>query len=245
MLFSLDLITLMYVLPVVLAALTVHEYAHAFVADKAGDPTPRSLGRLTLNPVKHLNLWGTLSMLLLGFGWANPVPINSYNFRKPRRDLVLVSIAGPISNLILSVIGGFLWALILRLSIGVRVGTFLAKFLHSLATFAYYFHLLNLSFCLFNLLPVPPLDGSRLLTVLLPVKARMWFQNHERQIYLVFLIWLLCGSTIYRFFMGFPSIANNVVLSTILKVFSLTGWLSDAVAWISRAVLKLFLLIFS
>ena len=246
MLFNLDLITLLYVLPAVLIALTVHEYAHAWAADKAGDPTPRSLGRLSLNPLKHLNPMGTLCMLLFGFGWANPVPINSYNFRKPRKHLILVSLAGPLSNLILSILGALcavpLFLASIRLS---TTNAWLYNFLDSVFHLTYYFHLINLSFCLFNLIPIPPLDGSRLLTTLLPTKARMWFFNNERKIYLGFLIWLLCGSTIYRVIMQIPFVANSPALSTIFKIFSLTGWLSDIVVWISNAITSLFLLIFS
>ena len=242
MLFQLDLVTLLYVIPVVLIALTVHEYAHAFAADKAGDSTPRALGRLTLNPLKHLNPLGTLCMLLFGFGWANPVPINSYNFRKPRRDLIWVSVAGPLSNLIMSICGGFMFVVALRIDASLPTG-FWHSFTISLTKFLYLFHLLNLSFCLFNLIPIPPLDGSRILTTLLPAKARFWFQTHERQIHMGRLIWLLCGSSIYRLAMRIPTIAGNPFISTILKILSLSSWLSDIVNWISGLLVQLFALI--
>ena len=243
MLFSLDFVTLLYVIPVVLIALTIHEYAHAWAADKAGDPTPRSLGRLTLNPAKHINPIGAICMVLFGFGWANPVPINSYRFRNPRRDLILVSIAGPVSNLILSLLGGLIYVVCVKLSITVLTAGFLLSFTISFARFIYLFHLLNLSFCLFNLIPIPPLDGSRLITTLLPARARFWYQTHERQIYMGFLIWMLCGSSIYRFAMSIPMLANNAIASTVLKVLSLTSWLSDIVNWFSSLILRLFALI--
>jgi Zn-dependent protease len=134
-----------------LVAATVHEYAHAYVAVRLGDPTPKRLGRLTLNPLAHLDPWGTLLLLLVGFGWAKPVPVNPVYFSDPRRGMLLVAAAGPVANLILLVaLGslsrtgfspepGWIWALWLRL---IYVNAVLA---------------------VFNLLPVPPLDGSRIL----------------------------------------------------------------------------------
>ena len=107
------IIQLLLSLPIILLALSLHETAHGFVAYKLGDPTARNLGRLTLNPAKHLDPIGFICMLLAGFGWANPVPINSRNFRKPRRDIALTSIAGPLSNLLLA----FVFVLVFRFSI--------------------------------------------------------------------------------------------------------------------------------
>jgi Zn-dependent protease len=104
------LISILLALPIVFLALSLHEAAHGFMALKLGDPTARNLGRITLNPIKHLDILGFLSMLLVGFGWANPVPVNSRNFKKPRRDMALTALAGPVSNLLLA----FLFLLLLR-----------------------------------------------------------------------------------------------------------------------------------
>lgn len=97
-------ISLLLALPVVLLALSLHEAAHGFVALRLGDPTARNLGRITLNPIKHLDIIGFISMLLVGFGWANPVPVNTRHFKKPRRDMALTALAGPASNLLLSLV---------------------------------------------------------------------------------------------------------------------------------------------
>lgn len=133
-------------------ALTIHEFAHAYTADKLGDPTPRSYGRLTLNPLAHLDLLGTLAIIFIGFGWARPVPFDPYNLRNPRRDSMLIALAGPVSNLILAVI----------LSIVLR---FIP--LSLISTIISYLIIGNISLAIFNLIPVYPLDGEKILGGLL------------------------------------------------------------------------------
>lgn len=133
--------------------ITVHEFMHAFVSNFLGDPTARFQGRLTLNPLKHLDLWGTLFLFWVGFGWGKPVPVNPSNFKNPQEGEVLTSLAGPVSNFILA----FIFALPLRF--------------FPTASFASLFGLiiyLNLVLCVFNLLPIPPLDGSRILWAIFP-----------------------------------------------------------------------------
>jgi Zn-dependent protease len=136
--------------------ITIHEYAHAKRADMAGDPTPRRSGRLSLNPIDHYDPLGSTLILLFGIGWAKPVPINPYNFRNPRRDAVMVSLWGPLSNIILAVALGSV----------VRLAHFanpmVIRLLISIA-------LLSLILAVFNLIPVPPLDGSHILSGLLPL----------------------------------------------------------------------------
>ncbi len=189
------LISLLLSLPIVLLALSVHEAAHGAAAYRLGDPTARNFGRLTLNPVKHLNPIGFLCMVLTGFGWANPVPINSRNFRKPRRDIALCSLAGPASNLLLS----FIFLLLLRfVGFGWLAGlSFSSERMWNAAYFLllllYYGVRMNLTLAIFNLLPVPPLDGSKILYSLLPPRIYFKVAPYERQIALVVMILLLVG----------------------------------------------------
>ena len=177
-------------LPCVLISLTFHEYAHAFAAYKLGDPTARNLGRLTLNPLKHLDPIGAVCMLLFRFGWAKPVPINSRNFKHMRRDIVIVSVAGPLTNVVLGFIGLLLYHAAHRVlgdSISLN-GSFSGKVAYFFTLLLNLFAILNVSFAVFNLLPIPPLDGSRLLTILLPVKWQIAFFKYERYIVIVLMI---------------------------------------------------------
>lgn len=184
---------LLLTLPIVFLSLSVHETAHGYVAYKLGDPTARNLGRLTLNPIKHLDLFGTLCMVLFGFGWAKPVPINTRYFKKPKRDMALTGMAGPVSNLLLAV--GF--ALVLKLVIYifnfVPETAFTADLLYWTWVFLSLGVQLNVTLMVFNLLPIPPLDGSRLLFAFLPTKAYFKMMQYERYIYIVFLVLLAIG----------------------------------------------------
>ena len=136
----------------VIIALTAHEFSHAFVAYKLGDSTPKAAGRLTLNPMAHFDLKGLLCFLLLGFGWAKPVPINSFNFKKIKRDTFLVSIAGVVTNLILAFVFYPLAVLLLNIA-------WKSEILYALYSLCYYLFSINLVFMVFNLLPIHPLDG--------------------------------------------------------------------------------------
>ena len=188
-------ISLLLTLPIVLLSLSLHETAHGYVAWRLGDPTAKSLGRLTLNPVKHLDPLGFLSMVLTGFGWANPVPINSRYFKKPRRDIALVAAAGPVSNLLLATV----FLLLLRFLGFGYLATLTPKnelqfnLLYFTLLFLYYGVYMNITLAVFNLLPVPPLDGSRILYRLLPPRLYYKFMQHERVIVLVVLALLLLG----------------------------------------------------
>jgi Zn-dependent protease len=153
-----QLIEILISLPALLICITVHEFAHAYVAVKMGDPTPEEHGRLSLNPLAHLDPIGTLMLIIVHFGWAKPVPINPYNFRNRKQGIILTSIAGPISNFLMALLGAFLARFILPLNNG------------GLTLFIYFFLQYNVVLGLFNLLPFPPLDGSRLLTVFIPHK---------------------------------------------------------------------------
>ena len=189
------LVSLLLTLPIMLLSLSVHETAHGFVAHLLGDPTAERQGRLSLNPMKHLNLFGFLCMLLTGFGWANPVPVDSRYFKKPRRDVTLVALAGPVSNLLLAV----LFLLLLRfLGLGVLVTIpikteFQFHLIEATILLFYYGVSMNVTLAVFNLLPVPPLDGSRVLHLILPPKAYLFVMRYERIITLVFMALLLLG----------------------------------------------------
>jgi Zn-dependent protease len=143
---------------VLVICLTVHEFSHAYIALKMGDPTAEQHGRLSLNPLVHLDPIGTLMILFVHFGWAKPVPINPNNFKNYKKGIILTSIAGPISNFLMAILGAFLARFIFRFNN------------EGLKQFILIFVMLNLVLGIFNLLPFPPLDGSRLVTVFIPPK---------------------------------------------------------------------------
>ena len=173
-------------LPALLLALTVHETAHGYVANKLGDPTAKDMGRLTLNPLKHLDPIGALMMLFFGFGWARPVPINPRNFRHPKTGMALSALAGPVSNILLAFLGVLVYeVLYLTPIVYSDSGVVYALFMF-LTIFIY----LNVSLAIFNLIPVPPLDGSRILLTFLPPKAYFGLMKYERYIVLVLIILL-------------------------------------------------------
>lgn len=152
-----------------LLAIILHEVSHGYVADRFGDPTARLLGRLNLNPLRHLDPIGTLAVFIFGFGWARPVPVNAGNLRHPKRDMIWVSLAGPLTNLTLAVLSALLLRVITLLEPTLAGNSELfvqiVKPLRMMAAFSLY---INVLLGAFNLLPVPPLDGGRVLTGILP-----------------------------------------------------------------------------
>ena len=177
-----------WVLPVVFA-ITVHEVAHGWVAKKYGDNTASILGRLTLNPIKHIDLLGTIilpGLLLLSgtgfiFGWAKPVPVDTRNFKRPLQDMAVVALAGPVSNLLMAVA----WALVARL--GVIIGAGFKSISHPLIYSGVAGISINLVLALINLLPIPPLDGSRILTGVLPSYWAWQYNRLERYGFLILM----------------------------------------------------------
>lgn len=168
---------------VIFLTLPIHEFAHGFVANKLGDPTARYQGRLTLNPMAHIDYLGALCILLVGFGWAKPVPINSYYFKKPKRDIALTALAGPVSNLIMALV-----VTLLRNILIVLVGRRSVAMEYVLPTLVY-ISIINISLAVFNLIPVPPLDGSRILFAFLPDKYYYKLMRYEQYfIWVVFII---------------------------------------------------------
>ncbi len=194
------LLSLLLSLPVIVFALCFHECAHAFVAWKMGDPTARNIGRLTLDPLKHLDPIGTITMILFGIGWAKPVPVNSRYFKKPKLGMALTALAGPFSNLVLS----FLFTVIYMAAF--YLGAFSPLYAASSPTESFGIAMLyivkvmlassitlNCYLAVFNMLPIPPFDGSRIAFVLLPDKFYFGVMKHERVIMAVVLVLLWTG----------------------------------------------------
>ena len=176
--------------PALLLAVTVHELAHGLVADRLGDPTARREGRLTLNPLPHIDPIGALAFVLAGFGWAKPVPVNASNLRRPVRDMAWVAAAGPLSNLVVALVGLIAFVLLRR----VGAVPFIAEPLGGILFYVYQF---NLVLAIFNLIPLPPLDGGHFLPYFLPRGS--WSLLHQLEQVGPFLLLLLVitGATAY------------------------------------------------
>lgn len=175
-----------YVAITLVVAFTMHELAHAYVAYRFGDPTAKNQGRLTLNPLKHLDVFGTILIFVAGFGWARPVPVNRYHFKNPRLAGICVSIAGPLSNLVLAFLGSFVYVLLQKFG-----GEWILRFEPGIDHFFQMFINLNVVLFLFNLLPLPPLDGYRIIEdVVSPgIRAKMTqFEQYGIIIFLIFVI---------------------------------------------------------
>lgn len=184
-----DLLLMLLSLPVMLMALSVHESAHGYAAYKLGDPTARSLGRITINPVKHFDLFGFLSMLIFHIGWAKPVPINARYFKKPRRDFAIVGAAGPLSNVALALIHLLILRLVMLFATNAALDGTLPEgvWLTVLALVVYLLYMgvaMNVILAIFNLIPIPPFDGSRIFYAFLPQKWYFGVMKYERYIML-------------------------------------------------------------
>jgi Zn-dependent protease len=173
-------------------ALTVHEFAHALTADRLGDMTPRQAGQLTLNPLVHLDIFGSLMVLVTGFGWAKPTPINPYALRqRSRYAIIWVSLAGPVSNLLLAMVAA------LPLRFGLVQVTMATGFLPTLGELIYVFFYINLILAIFNLIPFPPLDGEKILSALLPDSVAAAYDKIRPFGPIVLMILIFFGPTIH------------------------------------------------
>jgi Zn-dependent protease len=226
-------------LPVLLMAFSVHESAHGYAAYKLGDPTARNLGRITLNPVKHIDIFGFICMLIAHVGWAKPVPINARHFRNPRRDMAITGAAGPISNLILAILHLIVLRVVMLLmpkgflseaaaftmaymSQEAFIGT-LGFTLMSLVVYLLYLGVvLNVCLAIFNLIPVPPFDGSRIFYAFLPPKWYFGVMKYERIIMMVILVLLIFG-----FLDGPLAFIQNGILNALFTVVGMGGKSAD------------------
>lgn len=199
------LILFLFRLPVILLSLSVHEWAHGFTSYKLGDSTARYMGRLSLNPLRHLDPVGAILLLVAGFGWAKPVMVDPRYFKNPKRDMALTALAGPMSNFILAFIGCFAYFAIASLT---ETGWTCIYLFHCMnngeivgsvtvagifATFFYLFTFMNIGLGVFNLLPAPPLDGSKILYAFLPDRVVWRIAPYERYIGLGLMLLIFFG----------------------------------------------------
>lgn len=187
------LLVLLLTLPAILIAITFHEFAHAFAADKLGDSTPRNQGRLTLNPLKHIDPIGFALLIVAGFGWGKPVEVNPRYFNrkiKMTKAEAIVAFAGPFMNFILAVLSTIIFACLLKFNL---LANLPAKTAWLILIFVIELILINVGLGLFNLIPLPPLDGFKILNHFLPYKAKEWMARNEQMMYIVFLIIWITG----------------------------------------------------
>ncbi len=196
---------------VLFTAITVHECAHGFVAYKLGDPTAKYSGRLTINPLAHLDIWGALCMVFIGFGWAKPVPINPMYFKNRKRDSALCALAGPVANILLAFLSAIFAALYVTFVFD-KFPNFMTKFFLTLFK---ELAIVNISFAVFNLIPFPPLDGSKILGAFLPYDKYNRLLRYER--------------------FGFP----------VLMLLSFTGFLGEILAIFINPLISLWNLVFT
>lgn len=222
------LINFLLTLPVILIALSFHEAAHAFVAYKMGDRTAFNMGRVTLNPAKHLDIMGSFWMLVFGYGWAKPVPINARNFKNPKKGMALTAIAGPIMNLILGILGSVLCTVI-SFYMMVNIFTlaennFVYRILLAIQQLFLYMALMNFMLMAYNLIPIPPFDGSRFFSLFLPDRIYWTIMKYERYTLIAVLaVSFLCS----RFFNFSPfywvatklfELFSNPIFSLLAKI---------------------------
>ena len=188
--YALLLINLASLAFVIFCTMPVHEFAHAWTAVKLGDDTPRLSGRLTLRPMAHIDIMGAIMILLVGFGYAKPVRVNMHNLKNGRKSFALVALAGPVSNLIMALIFTFCYTIIYVLAINMIIPEAAYTVFGSFFSFA---ASINVSLAVFNLLPIPPLDGSRIANLLLPSKYYFTIMKYERYIMIGMFVLLWTG----------------------------------------------------
>lgn len=207
------IINMLLSLPALFLALSIHEFSHGYVAFRMGDPTAKHFGRLSLNPMAHFDLIGAICLLVFHFGWAKPVPINPNNFRDRKKGTVIVSLAGPLSNLLTALISTVVYGFYLKYTY-----LFQYEWVYYIGVMIRNCILLNISLMIFNLIPIPPLDGSKVLMEFLPYKARNVMYEIERYSFLI-LILLMNTSVMQRLLLvlnGAMISVANAILTLIL-----------------------------
>jgi Zn-dependent protease len=209
MLGNLNIPTLIARVIVLLIAFTIHELAHAVTADYLGDPTPRRMGRITLNPLKHLDPIGTLLLLIAGFGWAKPVMVNPMNMRgNPRTSMAVVAAAGPVSNILMALLA----AVVFRLGLVDFAAVPPAGNIPSLSFILSEFIWINLILAFFNLIPVPPLDGSKILFAILPGELVYRLRPLEQYGFIILMLVIFFFPTVINVLVGAPALATLQLL---------------------------------
>ncbi len=185
--------TLIYVVPAILISVTLHELAHGYVSYRLGDPTPKEDGRLSLNPLRHLDLFGTLALLTVGFGWAKPVRVDAGYYKDPKSGMVWTAFAGPLVNFFLAFLCIVLYLVLLRYGVSIEQGQFLWRLVDYLGELSRYTAILSLGQALFNMIPIPPLDGSKIIYGLLPDSLYEWCMRNEQLLSLLIFLLLFSG----------------------------------------------------
>jgi len=199
--FNLDFKLLLIQAPVILFSLSIHEFAHAYVAHLLGDDTAKRLGRLTLKPLRHLEPFGTILIFLVGFGWARPVPVNMLNFKNPRRGMLLVALAGPVSNLLTAVLAG----VVLRNIPPEIAASGGASSIYTVCMTTIFFTIqLGVALAVFNMIPLPPLDGSRVLYGILPERYAYSYSRIEPYGIMILMFLFIFGSHVFAFILWKP-----------------------------------------
>lgn len=188
--FSSAVIEVLAILVIIFLVLPFHEWAHAFTASKLGDTSVKYRGRLTLNPLAHIDPIGALALLLFGFGWAKPVPVNPRNFKNPKGGMAIVALMGPVANIIAAIAGGLILQALAKFALGFLLANTIGSYIYLFLSF---YIQVNIRLAVFNLLPIPPLDGSKILFVFLPDKWVYKFYQYQQIISMVLIAMLWIG----------------------------------------------------
>ena len=189
----LDLDTLIYVVPAIIITVTLHELAHGWVSYKFGDPTPKLDGRLSLNPLHHLDPIGTIALLLVGFGWAKPVHIDPRYYKDAKTGIVWTAFAGPLMNFIIAFVAIFLFNLLLKVPVSIFSSEIMTRIFIYLIYLMQYTALISLGQAIFNLIPLPPLDGSKILYGVLPDSVYFNIMKYENWLSMILFLVLFSG----------------------------------------------------
>lgn len=212
--FGFNWLSILINVPITLIALTGHEFAHGWVSTKLGDPTPKMQGRLTFNPLAHLDLVGTILMILTGFGWAKPVIVNPRYYKDTKKGMALTAAAGPLANLIMAFIALLIYAILF--AVNRKFGLGIDGAVEAVGFIARIFAVRNLCFMVFNIIPIPPLDGAKVLGMLLPDGAYYKMLQYER--YSMILIMVLSLTGVFSSIIG---TGVNIVMNGILNLLDL------------------------